>query len=143
MTYRFGRTSKLRYAATVSGITTYQPGAPVARGYAAAPSPQNIPVGCHYDTKKGKIVCTDTGDPLAFPQQSTSGRAKPKRRGKKTRRYGKTAARRARRAKKAGRVSRERILGPAAGHARGCTDPTACIKLDGTCVPCPDWDPYR
>lgn len=74
MTYRFGRTSKARYAATVSGIPAYQTEepAPVARGYALT--------GCHYDESQKKIVCTDTGDPLAFP---TSSRSKPSRRKKR------------------------------------------------------------
>ncbi len=79
MTYRYGRTSKGRYAATLRGVTAYQPitaaamkqpGSPVAaRGYAAS-APMDIPVGCVYDAKLKKIVCTDTGDPLGYNQST-------------------------------------------------------------------------
>ena len=71
MTYRFGRTSKLRYAATMAGVSAYT--------FAGAPGASTI---CDDSKKDAKGNCP--GDPLYDeivipPKKKASSHALPKR----------------------------------------------------------------
>ncbi len=75
MTYRFGRTSRGRYAATLAGVNAYQ--------FGAAPMQALCAEGTHLDTS-GKCVKDDLVDPLddtivIRPKKKKSSKRVPKR----------------------------------------------------------------
>jgi len=96
------------------GMAAYMPGP--ATGVAGAPP--DVPVGCWVE--KGKIVCEDTGDPLAFPQQKTSG--------KKTRlKYAQVPKRRKKRRKSKRASAKKKPIGQVAGQPPPI--PTDCVGI--------------
>lgn len=146
MTYRFGRTNKLRYAATISGIPAYDNGAslkptdhliePAVMAPAAPPTGNRAPLQGVRPVQTTVPGLEYTGWPSDpdYGCGEDDGRkySRTPKRKKPRRRRGKATLRRARR--------KAAVLSGSAAQERGCEKPNDCYSTTHSmCVPCPDW----